>query len=237
MLLLTHSIKEVWRKKKVASVLFLDVQGAFPNVVKEILLHNMRLRGIPTRYIMVTELILTGRKTKLSFNDFLSEFIVITNGNNQGCPLSMIFYAFYNAGLLEISPPGDPNENQFGFVDDVALLATGNMFQETYARITDMMTCPNGAFNWSESHNSQFELTKLAIMNFSPRHTNDTPLTLTHPLSNSITTIRPTLIYKFLGILFDPKLRWNAQTERATRLAEAWINLVCQGYSLVLTGH
>ena len=32
MLLLTHTIKESWRKRKVASVLFLDVQGAFPNV-------------------------------------------------------------------------------------------------------------------------------------------------------------------------------------------------------------
>ena len=42
MLLLTHSIKEAWRNKKVASVLFLDVQGAFQNVVKEVLLHNMR---------------------------------------------------------------------------------------------------------------------------------------------------------------------------------------------------
>ena len=140
MLLLTHSIKEAWRKKKVASVLFLNVQGAFPNVVKEILLHNMQLRSIPTKYTMGTKLILTGRKTKLSFDDFLSEFIAITNGNNQGCPLSMIFYTFFNAGLLEISPPGSPNRKQFSFFDNVTLLATGNTFQETYARISDMMT-------------------------------------------------------------------------------------------------
>jgi hypothetical protein len=79
MLLLTHSIKEAWRAKKVASVLFLDVQGAFPNVVKEVLLHNMRIRGVPPEYIKVTELILTGRKTKLSFDDFISEFININN--------------------------------------------------------------------------------------------------------------------------------------------------------------
>ena len=112
MLLLTHSIKEVWRRKKVASVLFLDIQGAFPNIVKETLLHNMRQRGVPTKYIMVTELILTGRKTKLLFDDYLSSFIPTTNGNNQGCPLSMIFYAFYNTGLLESSPPGAPDEKQ-----------------------------------------------------------------------------------------------------------------------------
>ncbi|KAF9789346.1 hypothetical protein BJ322DRAFT_978210, partial [Thelephora terrestris] len=32
--------------------------------------------------------------------------------------------------------------------------------------------------------------------------------------------------YRFLGVLFDPKLKWNAQTERAGRSASAWINLV-----------
>lgn len=41
MLLMTHTIKEAWRNKRVASALFVNVQGAFPNVVKEVLLHNM----------------------------------------------------------------------------------------------------------------------------------------------------------------------------------------------------
>jgi len=105
MLLLTHSIKEKWRQKKVASVLFLDVQGAFPNVVKEVLIHNMKLRAVPAKYTRLVELMLSGRKTRLSFDDYASELIAIDNGNNQGCPLSMIFYTFYNVGLLEISPP------------------------------------------------------------------------------------------------------------------------------------
>ena len=54
----------------------------------------------------------------------------------------------------------------------------------------------------------------------------DTPLTLTHPLFNNTTVIKPLLTYKFLGIMFDPKLKWNAQAERTIRSAEAWINLV-----------
>ena len=213
MLVLTHSIKEAWRRKKVASVLFLNVQGAFPNLVKETLLHNMRQQGVPTKYIMVTELILTGRKTRLLFDNYLSSFIPITNGNNQGCPLSMIFYVFYNAGLLEISPPNAPNEKQFSFVDDVALLAIGNTFGETYDKLTNMMSRPNSAFSWSETHNSQFKLSKLALMSYSPKHTSNEPLILTHPLSNIVTTITPSLTYKFLGILFDPKLKWNVQVD------------------------
>jgi len=146
MLLLTHTIKEKWRQNKVASVLFLDVQGAFPNVVKEVLIHNMRQRSIPTKYVRLVELMLTGRKTKLSFDDFTSDFIPINNGNNQGCPLSMIFYAFYNAGLLEISPTNSRDEAQFGFVDDVALLATGDNLTETHEKLKDMMARQGGAF-------------------------------------------------------------------------------------------
>jgi len=33
--LLTHTIKDAWRSGKVTVALFLDVQGAFPNTVKE----------------------------------------------------------------------------------------------------------------------------------------------------------------------------------------------------------
>lgn len=226
MLLLTHTIKEKWRQKKVASVLFLDVQGAFPNVVKEVLIHNMRLRAVPAKYIRLVELMLSGRKTRLSFDDYMSDYILIDNGNNQGCPLSMIFYAFYNTGLLEISPLTSKDESQYGFVDDVALLATGDTLEETHAKLSDMMIRPGGAFDWSESHHSQFELSKLALMDFSPKPHQNSPLTVTHPYTQRVTTIEPVKTYKFLGVVFDPKLRWKAQTEKATRSAEAWINLV-----------
>ena len=209
--LLTHSIKDAWRVKKVASVLFLDVQGAFLNIFKEVLLHNMHTQGLPPEYIKVTKMILTNRKTKLSFDDFLSELIAIDNGNNQGCSLSMIFYAFYNAGLLEISHPNATDEKQFGFVDDVALLAIGDNFKETYDKLTGLMTCPNRAFNWSDMHYSQFELSKLALMNFSPKPHQNAPLTLTHPSSQKTTMIPPAQSYKFLCIMFDPKLKWSAQ--------------------------
>ena len=48
MLLVTHKIKDAWRKGKMAAALFLDVQGAFPDTVKEQLIHNMRMRRVPT---------------------------------------------------------------------------------------------------------------------------------------------------------------------------------------------
>ena len=39
--LLVHQIKSEWHKGNITSVLFLDVEGAFPNAVPVILVHNL----------------------------------------------------------------------------------------------------------------------------------------------------------------------------------------------------
>ena len=226
MLLLTHTIKESWRQGKVTSVLFLDVQGAFPNVIKEVLIHNMYTQSIPTKYIRLIELMLTGHKTKLLFDDFLSNFIPINNGNNQGCTLLMLNHAFYNAGLLEITPPDAMDEAVFGFVDDITILSIGKTFTVTHRKLGHMMGQPGGAFNWSESHNSQYELSKLALMDFSPKPYQESTLTISHPCTNRSTMVKSVKMYQFLSVLFDPKLKWMAQTERVARSGEAWINLI-----------
>ena len=94
---LVHKVKEAWRKGKVASILFLDVEGAFPNAVTDRLIHNLKKRRIPTAYVNFVKQLLNDRTTKLKFDDFVSEPIKIENGIGQGDPLSMILYIFYNA--------------------------------------------------------------------------------------------------------------------------------------------
>jgi hypothetical protein len=49
----------------VAVALFLNVQGAFPNTVKDQLLHNMKKRHVPNCFINLIALKLTGRTTRL----------------------------------------------------------------------------------------------------------------------------------------------------------------------------
>ena len=45
--LLVDTVKAAWHRKQVVSVLFLDVEGAFPNAVMERLLHNLWKRRVP----------------------------------------------------------------------------------------------------------------------------------------------------------------------------------------------
>ena len=126
---LVHKIKTAWREEKVVSVLFLDVEGAFPNAVTSRLIHNLKKRGIPKSMVTFVERMLTNRRTKIKFDDHISDHIEINNGIGQGDPLSMLLYILYNADLLEI-PDDDQTEDAIGYVDDIALLAVGNKFKQ-----------------------------------------------------------------------------------------------------------
>ncbi|KAJ3518307.1 hypothetical protein NMY22_g13741 [Coprinellus aureogranulatus] len=221
---LVMRIKQAWRRGDVVSVLFLDVEGAFPNAVTDKVLHNMRKRRIPERYVNMVANMLEGRKTKLRFDDFLSEFIHIDNGIGQGCPLSMILYIIYNADMIELRRPGT-NAGAVGYVDDIALIAEGSNFTESTAILKDMMECRNGGLHWSKSHNSKFEMTKVAIMHFTRSTARGKRRETAPDLVLEGTTIAKVESYKYLGVIMDPELRWRAQEDRAVTKGLQWVAL------------
>jgi hypothetical protein len=225
MLLVAHRIKNAWRRGKVAAALFLHVQGAFPNTVKEQLIHNMRMRRIPKCFTDLVTLSLTGRTTRLKFDNFVSDPIHVDNGTTQGDPSSMSHFSFYNAPLIETESSED--ELSPGFVDDSMMLAIGDSLTQCHARLKDMMERPRGGFEWSLTHNSPYELSKMALMNFPRSYRDAIPgaLSLDKPnLDGSVTTMltHPVLSYKYLGVIFDPKLCWMLQQTKALTTAAFW---------------
>jgi len=53
--LVIHRIKGGWQCKKVAVMVFLDIEGSFPNAVTDWLLHNMRKQRVPEEYVQFTQ--------------------------------------------------------------------------------------------------------------------------------------------------------------------------------------
>jgi hypothetical protein len=100
--LLTKMIKDAWRKVQVASVLFLNVKGAFPSVDVNRLIHNMRKQGILKEYTEWMRRWLQNRKTILSFNDYQTDAFEVHNSLDQGDPFLGISYLIYNADLLKL---------------------------------------------------------------------------------------------------------------------------------------
>jgi hypothetical protein len=80
----------------------------------------------------------------------------------------MILYILYNADLLEILAILI-KEDSIGYVDDVIAIAFGKDFQETTRMLAHMMNREDGGFTWSSSHNSRYEISKLAILHASMR--------------------------------------------------------------------
>jgi len=127
---LTNKIKAAWRKQEVVSVLFLDIEGTFPNANPTRLVHNLQKRRLPEKYASFVHNMLAGRSTVLKFDGFTSEHTIIDNSIGQGDPLSMVLYQYYNADLLDI--PDCKGESAVAYVDDAFMLASGKNFQSAH---------------------------------------------------------------------------------------------------------
>ena len=214
--LLVHKIKDSWRKKQVTAVLFLDIEGAFPNTVTSKLIHSMRKWRLPEALINFAEIMLKERSTILRFDDHTSEIIPLDNGIGQGDPLSMALYQYYNADILEI--PHRPQESAEAYVDDAILTATAKTFEEAHEILADMMTRSGGMIEWSRTHNSSIEYSKLALIEFAhPGVKKPRP-----PLVLPSITIEPTLSAKYLGIMLDQNLNWAHQLAQVRGKGSTW---------------
>jgi ribonuclease HI len=224
---LVHKVKMAWRENQVTSILFLDVEGAFPNAVTGRLLHNLKRRRIPRMLVKFIGGLLANRRTKMRFDDYVSGSIDINNGIGQGDPLSMLLYIIYNADLLEIVD-NELREDAVGYVDDIAILAIGKDFNESTNRLKRLMTKDDGGLQWSRDHNSRFEVSKSVVMHLS-RKTRPDPesdqdrIPLERPkLTLDGQEVQEVNCFKYLGVQIDSQLRWKEQEQRATANATKW---------------
>ena len=199
--LLKAMVKNAWCTHKIASTLFLNIEGAFHTVIEH-LLHNMQCWKIPDSLVNFTEWVLLNRKTKLMFDGHKSDWIPITNGIGQGNPLCMIIYIIYNTDLINIAQ-GHPNELTLAFVNDTIFITTGKSTKEMHCTLQDMLEQTEGGLDWSFNHNSKFKTNKFALIDFTPTKQSSCPLNVWR------TTIMPSISHKFLGVIIDECLSWH----------------------------
>jgi ribonuclease HI len=215
---LMTKIKNAWRAGRVVSVLFLDISGAFPNAVTTQLIRALRRRRVPTPIVDLVRGMLTNRRTKLSFDDYESDWIELNNGIGQGDPLSMILYLYYSADLIEIAKTRSrgATEGAEGWVDDTMIWAEEKTPERGAARLANMVVKTGGALDWSLIHNSKFDVPKSAYMCFTHRRVNIPVLKLRER------TLEPKTSHKHLGVILDSKLQWRKQDDAAVEKAMKW---------------
>jgi hypothetical protein len=203
--LLVEQIHTVWKaSNQVASVLSLDIAGAFDTVNHLRLLDNLRKKRILLWFVRTVKSFLTSRTTTLLVDGEESVPHQLAAGVPQGSPLSPILFLFYNAPLLEAVYQPELPILPLGFADDVNLLSYGKSTADTCANLE---LAHEQCLDWARTHGMRFAPSKYTLTHFTRRQGFD----LQTPVRLRETTVQPESVVRILGLQVDSKLRWKAQ--------------------------
>ena len=201
---LLQRIYKAWAENEVATLLLLDVSGAYDNVSAERLLHNLRKRGIDNKTNAWVNSFLEGRSTTLKLQEHTAPSVPIQTGIPQGSPVSPILYLFYNADLIEQCKTHETEA--VGYIDDVSILAVGPNAQ---SNCKILKSIHRRAEEWATKHGSQFAPAKYELVHF----TRDPKANCTHALRLPHAVVEASTSCRYLGVQMDTRLWWHHQRE------------------------
>ena len=140
-------------KQYVASLLSLDVAGAFDKVNYQRLLHNLKAKGIPAFIVRWTKSFLENRATSISLGQKTSPMEPAMTGIPQGSPISPVLFLFFNGPLIEELAKLKQKMQVGGFVDDVHLLAYS---KSTATNCLELKQAHEVCLRWARAHGAQF---------------------------------------------------------------------------------
>ena len=200
--LLTSQVEKVWKEGMVASLLSLDISGAYDRVLPKILQQILKRKGIPAWLASWIYSFCDKCSTTLVFDDSESCSIPIHCGVPQGSPLSPILFLFYISELHETVHTPSSGVSALGFADDTNLLAFGHSLKSNLLKLKNThLKC----LSWAARHGMVFSPEKYKILHFSRRRSDNLQLKLR--LGNVI--LKPKEEVRVLGVYLDAKLHWH----------------------------
>jgi len=202
--LLVSQIYTIWKEdNQVASVLSLDITGAFDTVNHLRLLDNLKKKRVPMWFVRTVQSFLEGRTTTLVVDGEETAPHQLNAGVPQGSPLSPILFLFYNATLLEAAYQPDLPVIPLGFADDVNLLTYNKL---TTVNLANLETTYEKCLEWADSHGMKFAPNKFTLAHFTRRRGIDTNT----PVRLGEVEVTPSQTVRILGLQLDTKLQWKA---------------------------
>ncbi|KAL2138918.1 hypothetical protein VTI28DRAFT_6050 [Corynascus sepedonium] len=120
--LVVTQVQEAWRQKATASLLQLDISGAFDTVNHTRLLATLRETGFPKWLVLWVRDWITSLEATLHFDGRAAPPTAIQPGVPQGAPLSPVLFVLYITSLYKRLKAEHPWLAIVGFADDTNLL-------------------------------------------------------------------------------------------------------------------
>ncbi|XDV54859.1 hypothetical protein PO909_023061 [Leuciscus waleckii] len=183
-----------------ARLLFVDFSSAF-NLLQPVTLGQKLISQFNFDHGLVLWIMnfLSDRQQRVRINEVLSDIVNISTGTPQGCVLSPILFILYTNDCQSLQD----NSYLVKYADDTVLLSLRSHSDQEYGSVL------NNFISWCSNMKLDLNVskTKEMIINFSRR-----TLAL-QPIVINGTHVEEVEQYKYLGTVFDNKLKFDQNSE------------------------
>lgn len=212
---LVTDVQLAFTKNHSVTALFLDIKGAYDNVILELLAKKLIDIGVPNKITNNIITLYTNRQIFIKTNEDIIGPRTTSLGLPQGSILSPLLFIIYTS---EFGKNFDPNLRVLQFADDFCIYYENSNIDYT---INKLSVASQEIKKWSSDLGFSISEEKSAVCTFSrrryqlPNKINLGPYEF--PCKNSI---------KYLGIVLDKKLIWKDHINHLTKKCENAINIL-----------
>ncbi|KAJ4176432.1 hypothetical protein NW755_14951 [Fusarium falciforme] len=227
---LIHEIEAALDAGLVATLVTMDVLGAFDAVMRNRLLLRLREQGWPPSLARWAGSFMTDRRAMVRLQDTVTEMAPLSCGLPQGSPASPILFLLYTEpiyrlGAQTFSHPSIKVTAQparrFGYADDTAMLRIGRTLKDTATESDGDISDLTG---WGRENGVTFDIEKTEVMHFSRKGNKDSP-----PIHHDGTAKYAEEAMRWLGVWLDRKLsfkthvmKWAVKARKITNLLRSF---------------
>ncbi|RKK35990.1 hypothetical protein BFJ67_g13012, partial [Fusarium oxysporum f. sp. cepae] len=206
---LIHDIEEAFARKKVATLVTMNVQGAFDTVMRNRLVLRLREQGWPDYLARWAGSFMGGRSARVRYQDTVTPSSPLQCGPSQGSPVSPILFLLYTEPIYRLGNP----QGRFGYADDTAILSIGDTVDETTAMASSSIA---EMVRWGAANGVSFDTKKTEVMHFFRSKLRTAPA-----VRHGDVEKHPESALRWLGIWLDSRLSFRLHVEKWAAKAKA----------------
>lgn len=186
--------------------LFLDIEGAYNNVLGDILLNKLQAINLPSQVLNFVYNLIHCRMVSFKYGD-LDEQRLCYKELPQGAVLSPVLYSIYVSDI-EKSLVSSPNTRILQFADDICIF---NSNSDTKSALQELQKSGKALCNSLSSKELTLAAHKSVLVIFSK---NSASHKRKWKIIINETSIKCQNSVKFLGVIFQANCKWDQQVEK-----------------------
>lgn len=213
---LLNPIYTAWTRDPVmeATLMGLDIEGAFNHVDREKVLEVLAESGIPDWIIYFISSFLSNRSTYLETPGHTSSQFWVDIGIPQGSPLSPLLFLFFSSPILRTVRNVLNMQVKifaFAYIDDTYILVTSDSYATNCLTLEQ---CHKSLIDWATTSGVTFEPSKYAVMHFKRPYSRKGDCQLLPKIDGlergEDRDKQPMTKLRILGVVVDHRLQWTA---------------------------